>query len=56
MGGPGSGSWYRWSKKDTAEDYRQLDVWALYRGGWLHPGMTGRSTWSRNGREVLTKQ
>jgi len=51
MGGHGSGGWYRWDKKDTAESYRSLDIRKLSREGWLRLGMAGQATWSRNGRK-----
>ena len=38
MGGPGSGHWYRLSKKDTVEGYRRLDVRRWQRDGLLKPG------------------
>lgn len=42
MGGPRSGTWYRWDKKSTVEDFRQLDIRALQRAGLLdQPGMSG---------------
>jgi hypothetical protein len=35
MGGPGSGSWYRSSKKDKVEDLREIDVRRWHREGFL---------------------
>lgn len=52
MGGPGSGNWYRWDKRDTTADYHALDVRTLYRGGWLRPGVSGQSRWSYGDRET----
>ena len=38
MGGPGSGRWYRWNTKDTAESRQHIDVREWQRQGWLHTG------------------
>lgn len=35
MGGPGSGSWYRWDKRRTVEDCRRLDIRQIHRKGML---------------------
>lgn len=53
MGGPGSGGWYRSSKKDVVEEAREIDVRQWHRDGLF--GDRPRwfvSTWSRNGRQV----
>jgi hypothetical protein len=39
MGGSGSGRWYRWSTKGTAEGCRQIDVRRWHREGGLRPGL-----------------
>lgn len=51
MGGLGSG---RHPTKSLVEDHRVLDVLALYRRGWLRPGMQGKWCWQREGREVAS--
>jgi hypothetical protein len=38
VGGPGSGNWYRWEKKDTVDGYRNLDINRLLREGLLRHG------------------
>jgi hypothetical protein len=38
MGGPGSGQWYRWNRKDTVEEHQALDIRLWQRRGWLRPG------------------
>jgi hypothetical protein len=52
MGGVGSGNWYRWSKKETVEDCRSLDVRRWQRDGLLIPGSSSSWQWSRNGQKV----
>jgi hypothetical protein len=38
MGGRGSGSWYRWNKKDTVDDGLSLDINKLVRDGLIVRG------------------
>ena len=47
MGGPGSGSWFRWDKKGTVEDHPRLDVRELHREHGIKPGdwMTVQYEW-----------
>lgn len=45
MGGPGSGSWYRWSKKNTVEECRTLDINRWSREGLLRPGLYFSWAW-----------
>ena len=52
MGGLGSGSYYRFDKKDRAEDCRSLDVRRWQREGFLDPGRFFGWAWYREGREV----
>ena len=54
VGGVGSGSWYRFTKKTTIEECRSLDVRRLHREGLLEPGYRFSWTWSRGGREVAS--
>lgn len=59
MGGPGSGSRYRWeSKKQCAEECPGLDTAFLRRRGWLQPGVavTGPVRWkgTQSGRTEVT--
>lgn len=46
MGGFGSGSWYRWDRKDTQEEYRRLDIRYMRKQGTLSPGKSGILSWS----------
>lgn len=48
MGGPGSGSWYRWSSKPVVEDGLRLDLSRLIRQGNVVPGkwVGGTLIWS----------
>lgn len=49
MGGPGSGSWYRWGPtKRRVEECDSVDTAVLRRRGWLRPGAisTGPLTWT----------
>ncbi len=52
MGGPGSGQWYRWGKKDTTAGANALDVRTLYRKGLLRPSWTFTSRWWRGDNEA----
>lgn len=52
MGGPNSGSWYRWKTKDTVEESRSLDVRRWQRDGLLTPGNAFSWQWSRRGQVV----
>ena len=53
MGGPGSGSWYRWSKKDVVEECREIDA-----RRWQKEGFFGTSprciswVWYRDGEQI----
>lgn len=38
MGGPGSGTWYRYAKKDSVESAIRLDIRYLKKRGMLHGG------------------
>ena len=51
MGGPGSGSWYRWNKKETTESQRRIDIRWMKKQGYLQPGYTGALSWTCNGEE-----
>jgi len=46
VGGWGSGGWYRFGKKDAAEDLLSIDVRAWRREGLLRPGVSFTTTWS----------
>lgn len=52
MGGLGSGNYYRFGKKDTAEECRSLDVRRWQREGILEPGRVFGWAWHRDGREI----
>ena len=47
MGGPGSGNWWRWDKRDTTDEHRSIDVRQWARDGWLAPGRHFWSLWKR---------
>ena len=52
MGGCGSGSWFRWDKKDTTESQHRVDIRWLNKQGRLRPGTMGSFSWSRRGEET----
>jgi hypothetical protein len=52
LGGPGSGSWYRFDKKTTAEECHSMDVRYLHRNGLLKSGGWFSLRWSRAGRQT----
>lgn len=54
MGGPGTGHWYRLSKKDTVEGYRRLDVRRWQRDGLLKPGTRFSWGWWRENEQVAS--
>jgi len=58
MGGPGSGSWYRWNKKTTCEEVKRVDVRHLRKKGWFRPGVTGSGwlSWECGGEPSGTIQ
>ncbi|MDA2934410.1 hypothetical protein MYX82_08705 [Acidobacteria bacterium AH-259-D05] len=45
MGGSGSGNWYRWSKKDTVDGCRSVDIRRWHREGLLRPGTSSSWAW-----------
>lgn len=47
MGGPGSGGWYRYGAKETADGLQSLDINWLNRKGYLVPGWRGFVQWWR---------
>ncbi len=54
MGGYGSGQ--RWDKKDTTDDYREIDIRDWKRRGLLTGHQSFSWNWSRNGETVATIQ
>ena len=46
MGGPGSGSWYRWYSKATTGSQNRIDIRWLKKQGYLRPGTAGTLSWS----------
>jgi len=44
MGGPGSGTWYRWNKRTTLDQVQRLDIRWLHRSGYL-TAYPHRVTW-----------
>lgn len=51
MGGPGSGTYFRWDNKDTVEEHLSLDVRKLLRGHGIKPGSL-TVQWKLRGEEV----
>jgi hypothetical protein len=51
MGGVGSGNYYRFDKKTTADDCHSVDIRHLHRHGLLKLGGWFSLRWSRAGRE-----
>ena len=49
MGGLGSGSWWRWSRRTTVEETLSLDIREVARRGLLAPGTTFSWRWARGG-------
>jgi hypothetical protein len=54
MGGAGSGSWYRWHKRDTVEECRSLDIRRWQRDGLLTEGRYFGWNWTRNGEQIAS--
>jgi len=56
MGGIGSGSWYRWSKKSTTGNYHQLRMSRLVKLGVIKPNImqSGGWQWTEDGKEVAS--
>lgn len=52
MGGAGSGTYYRWDKKQLTDESLPLDIRVLKRKGLLIPEHTITSTWSSGGRKT----
>lgn len=53
MGGMGSGGWYLWDKKTTAEEVKRVDIRYMRKQGLLRwPGYTGSLSWSRGGEQT----
>lgn len=50
MGGTGSGQWYRWSKKNTTEASKRIDIRYLNKQVYLTPGYHGTLSWTCNGK------
>lgn len=49
MGGPGSGSWYRWNKKTTLEEVKRIDIRYMRKQGLLKPSTIGTLSWTCGG-------
>ncbi|MCB1667232.1 MAG: hypothetical protein R3E73_00185 [Porticoccaceae bacterium] len=53
MGGPGSGTWYRWDKETTIEEIRRIDIRYLRKQRWLSTSekhyLTGSLSWTSGG-------
>jgi hypothetical protein len=52
VGGAGSGNWYRFNKKSTADECQSIDIRYLHRNGLLQPGRSFSLRWSRAGRQI----
>jgi len=51
MGGSGSGSWYRWNTKSTAESQKRINIFWLKKNKSLNPGSSGSLSWSCRGEQ-----
>ena len=51
MGGPGSGSWYRWSKKALTMEQHRIDIRWMKRQGYMQPGVSGSLSWTSRGEQ-----
>ena len=49
MGGPGSGTWWRWNKKTYAEEVNRIDIRYMKKQNLLRAGSSGSLSWSCNG-------
>jgi hypothetical protein len=56
MGGLGSGRHWHVGKKDSTQDYYQIDIRLWQRGGLLEPGRRFASHWTRGGQQVASVQ
>ena len=52
MGGPGSGTWYRWDTRTTLDQVKRLDVRWLHRQGYLRPWVRAMVTWHRGAQQM----
>ena len=52
MGGPGSGTWYRWDKRTTVDEVKRLDVHWLHRQACLRPSARATVTWHRGAQQT----
>ena len=50
MGGPGSGDYYRWSKRTTKEELRRIDIRCMKKAGLLVSNHKGTLSWNSNGK------
>lgn len=50
MGGPGSGDYYRWSKRTTREELRRIDIRYVRKAGLLVSNHKGTLSWNNNGK------
>ena len=48
MGGVGSGTWYRWDRREHLDDHINIDVQRWKRDGFLHPGNRFDWQWTVN--------
>ena len=52
MGGAGSGTWWRWDKKTTVDELKQIDIRYMKKQNMLRPGYMGSLSWSCRGEET----
>ena len=52
MGGPGSGSGYRWRSRSTVEDCRSIDIRRFQRAGYIPGPSWFNWQWSQDGERV----
>ena len=56
MGGPGSGTWYRWNTQSTLEEHKRIDIGYLNRQGYLCGWSSVKMSWSCGGEETGSVQ
>jgi len=52
MGGYGSGRWYRWNSKKTAESQYRIDIRWMKKQQYLRPGKVGVLAWECGGKDT----
>ena len=52
MGGSGSGSGYRWNKKELTMEQKRIDISWMKKQNCLRPGVSGSLSWSCRGKNI----